>query len=193
MLSKRFCVHPAFCIGLCVSLFVLPVQWVAAWFAAAAIHELGHLLALRLLRVPILRIVLRLNGIYIDTGYMTAASELLSALAGPAFGLMCLCLSSRTPYLAVCAFAQNAFNLLPFPDFDGGRILLNLLILISPDRAEPVYRWIVNIVSVILPLLGIILWICVDIGPLIFLLCAVGASRTWIRKIPCKQCKQIVQ
>ena len=51
--------------------------------AAMALHELGHLAALSLLRVPVRRMRLDLSGAVLETGATDYRRELICALAGP--------------------------------------------------------------------------------------------------------------
>jgi stage IV sporulation protein FB len=101
-------------------------------FLAAAFHELGHLLAARLLGIPIRRLRLDLLGARMDTvgRMMTYGEEWLLSAAGPLFSLL---LSGGLFFLwDVCAFTRllsaaslllGLLNLLPIRSFDGGSML----------------------------------------------------------------------
>lgn len=187
-------IRPSFCIGICVGLLLLPMQWVLAWFLASAIHEFGHLLVLKFLKIPVLRITLNLNGTYIETGYMSPMRELFSALAGPLAGFFCIFASSCFPFLAICGFALSVYNLLLLPNFDGGRAVLILLQLLLPEeRAETAYKWVIFAQSLALILTGICLWHIWKLGVLMLLACIWPIIKCCIIKIPCKHRKQIVQ
>ena len=60
-------IKPGFCIGLCVAVLVVPVQWLISWVCAAMIHELGHYLMLKIQRIQIYSITLSLRGAVIRT------------------------------------------------------------------------------------------------------------------------------
>ena len=66
-------------------------RWTAAALMAAAIHELGHLAALRLLGVRIYGMEVEAWGAVIRTEPLSPREELLCAAAGPCAGLL-LCL-----------------------------------------------------------------------------------------------------
>ena len=111
------------CVMGAVWLLTVPVQWAGAAFLAAAVHEAGHLVCLRLCRVPVWELRLEAFGARIGTGPMDRRQEVLSALAGPAAGLALALLWRRLPRTAVCALLQSGFNLLPVGALDGARAL----------------------------------------------------------------------
>ena len=193
-LNKRISIRPSICIGLCISLFLLPVSWVFAWLAAVVIHEAGHLLTMRIMNIPIRSISIDLKGAIIEAGYFSPAEEFICALAGPAAGLGCLLVADHFPLLAVCGFVQSAYNLLPFPDYDGGRVLmLTLSRFLTRNKAEAVYRLIILTASVLLLLFGLFTWFILHLGPMFLFVCIIPVVKSSAIKIPCKQSKQIVQ
>lgn len=111
-------------------------QLCLAVLTAAFFHELGHLGAARLLRIPIRSIRLDLLGARMDAaGRMISYGEewLLSA-AGPLFSLVLAALSAV--FWEVSLFAcrlscvsvlLGILNLLPVRSFDGGRMLSSFL------------------------------------------------------------------
>jgi len=172
-LPEKVVVRPAFCLMLCLSVLLLPVRLVVAWSAAAAIHEMGHVLALMLMRIPIRVLTIDYQGAQIKTGHMSKSAELICALAGPCFGLMCLLFANITPYLAICGFIQSVYNLLPFHSHDGERVLRTALLLILPGQTAVMILKCVSIsVAVFLSAMGMYLWIVCDLGFSVFLLLA---------------------
>lgn len=137
----------------------------AAWFGAvngwsllatvltaAAIHELGHCAALRLLGARVTGIRVGVFGAVLETDSraLSYGGELLAVLAGPGANLLCaLTLTAlggvRQAVPAGAHLALCAFNLLPVRPLDGGRALYLLAAWAAgPSAAERAARWIGN-------------------------------------------------
>ena len=110
-------------IFLAVLTLLLPVNWVISAVIAAAVHELCHIAALRILDIPVLGIRIGASGAILDTGTMTCPQELLCALAGPAGSLLLFLLLHVCPRIALCGLMQGLYNLLPIFPLDGGRAI----------------------------------------------------------------------
>ena len=105
--------------------------------SAAAIHEAGHLLAAKILRIKIKSIRLSILGASIETNFIDLSykKEAILCLCGPLSNII----SAFTMYFGFGTTNQNilffitvslvlAFlNLLPVKGFDGGRILFALI------------------------------------------------------------------
>lgn len=117
----------SFFLLLAVALLILPLRLSLAWCLAVAVHEAGHYAALRLLRVQVSGISFSSFGIRMETGYLSARTELVCAISGPIAGLSLLFLAKYIPYTAFCALLHSIFNFLPVYPTDGGRILRILL------------------------------------------------------------------
>lgn len=129
--------------------FVLLNGWRPLWiiFTAAAAHECGHWLTLRLLHMPVTSFSITLFGMEMKTqgSRMSYPGEIAAVLAGPAVnllgGILLLCL----PWGGICEklaganFALAMFNLLPIRPLDGGHFLELLITWISsPNYAEQI-------------------------------------------------------
>ena len=104
-------------------LLLLPFPWVIAMLLAAAVHELGHCIALFFLKEPVLGITIGPFGAGIETFSLDRKAEMISALAGPGLGLMLCFFWKWIPKAALFALIQSIFNLLPIWPMDGGRVL----------------------------------------------------------------------
>lgn len=112
-------------IGVYLSLLLLlvPLRWLFAAAVGAAIHELFHIAAIRLMGLRIHSVRIGISGAKIHTQPMTEIQELLCALAGPLGGLSLLLFSRWIPIICLCSAFQSLYNLLPIYPADGGRIL----------------------------------------------------------------------
>jgi len=117
-------------------IYISPPGGTSALLPCVLVHELGHLAALRLLRIPVRRLTLELSGLRIDcAGAPGTAQDCLAALAGPAAGLLYALLLNRLGHAlgsrgallsAGISLLLSAFNLLPVPPLDGGRVFAAL-------------------------------------------------------------------
>ena len=116
-------------------------QLLAVILSAAALHELGHLLVLRLLgaRVRELRVSVFGAELMTSAARLSYPGEIAAVLAGPAVNLLCaLVLGGAHAWVAAGAHLSLClFNLLPVRPLDGGRALYLLLVwLAGPETAE---------------------------------------------------------
>ena len=105
---------------------LFPLRMLAGIVLAAAIHELGHIIALILCGGHVRRICLRVGGARIEATPLPHGQALLCILAGPAAGALTILAWNRFPELAVAGLVQTGFNLLPLYPLDGGRALRNI-------------------------------------------------------------------
>lgn len=108
---------------LAIAVVLIPLKWVLAWFVASVIHELCHILALRLCRCRVLRVNISVSGVVIRTEPLSPPLEAICAIAGPLGSFSLLLLSRYIPSIAICGCLQAIYNLLPLDSMDGGRIL----------------------------------------------------------------------
>ena len=182
-----FSVTPEACIGAAVILLTVPLRWVAAWVVAALVHEIGHCIMLYLCGKPILKISVGLNGAEIQAGVLSDGEMVLCALAGSAGGCLLLLLSSCFPRLALCAFLQSVYNLMPVSSLDGGRALRSLLQIVFPlwlaDRICKLTEGIVLAAVLVLGCVASFVW---KLGVMPVLFAVFFLLHTKKRKIPCK-------
>ncbi len=136
----------AFCLLLGVAIYGLWLGLLvgAAFAASLLLHEMGHMLAAILLRVPVREFGLCLGGAYNRRAHATRRrDEILISAAGPLMNLLVVVPLLFIPViggrLALCNLLLCVGNLLPLPSSDGARILRTMLASVVPssDRAEP--------------------------------------------------------
>lgn len=127
-------VSPYVLIYLALAAVIIPLRWLGALLIASAVHEAGHLLMLKLMNVSISKLSIDLSGAKIHIGNMSYGQELLCACAGPVAGALLICCGKYYPELAICAFCQSIYNLLPILPYDGGRVLRCLSVMLFPQN-----------------------------------------------------------
>lgn len=108
-------------------LLTVPAHFLAAAVLAAAVHELGHLAAVKLLGGQTGCFRAGPRGAVLEIGGLDPAREALAAAAGPMASFLLLGLGRVFPEIALCGLGQGLYNLLPTYPLDGGRILLRVL------------------------------------------------------------------
>ena len=121
-------------------------------FAAAGLHECGHLLAARLLKIRMRGMRLDFFGarLEIEGRMISFGEEWLLSAAGPITSLVAALIAalfwafSPAAQIFSCAsLVLGLINLLPIRSFDGGRMLeCGLNAFISPDRTRVIMRGI---------------------------------------------------
>lgn len=184
--------------------FLLLVAWFGllnGWkllltiLSAAAAHECGHWLVLRLLGAKISGVRISLFGAVLETDsrQLSYGQELAAVLAGPAVNLLAAVLLARSG-LSVAAgvhLSLAAFNLLPVGPLDGGRAL-NLLLcgICGPVVGERVACW-VGRAAAAAQAVGLV-WVMAKSGGNLWLLPAAAgmlaaAGHGIFRKEPCRK------
>lgn len=116
-------------------ILVLPLKWLLCAVLAAAVHELFHIGAVRLLGGRIRGIRIAPFGAVMAAEEISGYREALCALAGPVGSFLLVLLIRRFPVLGLCALVQGSFNLLPVYPMDGGRAVRCLLEAACPEHA----------------------------------------------------------
>ena len=135
-LRERIRISPGFC--LLAAWFTLGSGWelLGTVLGAAALHELGHCGALRLLGVPVTGLRIGIFG-----------AELAAVLAGPGANLLCALLltvlgGTRWVVFTGANLVLCVFNLVPVRPLDGGRALYLLAAWAAgPAAGEIAARW----------------------------------------------------
>lgn len=185
--------HARFLLFAAAGLMILPLPWFFCAVLAALVHELFHLVALKLCSVPICGILVDLWGTKIETGSMSSGKEFLCAAAGPVGSLLLLLFARVMPVLAFCGTVQGMFNLLPVYPLDGGRMMKALLELAIPNQAE---KWSKGISCATgMGVFALMLYVCIRFCSVLFLVIGLGVLRMlWLpRKKSCKQTRLRVQ
>lgn len=167
--------------------FVLANGWepLATVLGAAAVHEWGHWVVLRLLGAEVTGFRLSALGAVLETdsGRLSYGGELAAVLAGPAGNLLAaLALTAaargRWPAAVGANLVLCAFNLLPIRPLDGGRALYLLTSwLAGPAVGETAARWAGTVTAAVLAvLIGGVIW---KTGGSLWLLPALGAGLYW--------------
>ena len=168
-------------------------KWLFSWIIAVTIHELSHYLILKLCRVQIYAISITSSGAIIETEPMPVYKEIISALAGPLGGLCVLSLARYFPVVAICAFFQSIFNLLPIYPLDGGRALhCCFLKMLGEERGSVSFIRFQKYFTFFIVLLSIIAS-CITKLPILTALVVTLLLKHKQLKFPCKEEKQIVQ
>lgn len=149
---------------------------------AAAIHELGHCLALRCLGASWSRVRLGVLGAVLeaDRRRLSYGRELLCVLAGPGANLLCALLLAAVGHgrwdvatganLVLCVF-----NLMPLRPLDGGRALhLAVSWLAGPAAGETAARWVGALTGVLLGTVAV--WVMGRTGGSLWLLPTAAAA-----------------
>ena len=194
--SRRPCftIEGNFYIYLALFILLLPIRWVAAWAAAAVIHETGHIVAIICCRGRIREIRLRSAGALITTDSLTNRVECICTITGPAASLIGALFSVYFPLFGVFCTIQLLFNLLPLYPMDGGRILNCILLRFYPKANVTIITRFVRIFfSLIVIAFGAVISLCYPLGLLPAVACFLVVLRCVKANIPCKRRRLIVQ
>lgn len=165
-------IKPTCYIFLALAFLVLPVWWVFAWMIASIFHELCHYIALKLTGCPIYGVEIGNRGVIIETEIAGNKKALFCAMAGPLGGLILTLFAPRFPRMAICAFLQSVYNLIPIYPMDGGRALRCVLNKFCSKRIDKIEKWLTIVVLSLLSALSIYGFITLKLGilPILFII-----------------------
>ena len=115
-----------FWIVLALMVLLFPFRFLIGVVLAATIHELGHLIAIRLTGGRVRGIFLHGGGARIESGPMEPGHGIVCALAGPGAGALTVLAWRWVPELAAAGLIQTIFNLIPVYPLDGGQVARNI-------------------------------------------------------------------
>ena len=178
-------ISAGFWLLLAAALIIAPPPLTAAVLLAAALHEGGHLAALRAFRVPVEGLRLDAFGAVIHARgarRLSYGQELIVTLAGSAANLLLApplaALSARFSWewgflLAGANVLLGVYNLLPVPSLDGGRALyLIVAYCFGPAAGETAEAAVGLFCAAVLTALGA--YLTAAYGGALFLLAALG-------------------
>ncbi len=126
-MGKRIDISVGFVAMVCI-LGWMDLRICGCFLLAMTVHELAHLLAMKLCQIPALGVSLRLSGAMIRCGFCGYWQEAACAAAGPAASLaLGFAVIRIAPQLAAVSLLLGMGNLLPVYPLDGGRILRAVL------------------------------------------------------------------
>ena len=185
--STKLRVSPGFLVTIALSVLAGAGPALPAVLAAAVCHELGHLLALWIFRVPVESLTIGPMGAVIRAPRQDRLSygrDLLATLAGAAvnFALALLFARGAGAYLFAGANAVlGLYNLLPIRGLDGGRALYLAAAWIAGPFAAQRLCYLVNIITLalLLALVAGLMW--ETGGGVLFLLAVLGMALAQVR------------
>lgn len=130
------------------------------------LHEMGHIIALYLLRLPPRRVNFHLCGIEIVESrlYCGYSAQLAVAASGPMMNILLgliLLLFSNTTFVAIMSASNmviGVFNLLPLSRLDGGEILYCAMSVVLPEnKCKKISRAVDVILVLMLFVMGVYL------------------------------------
>lgn len=145
MNGRRVTISLALTLAAAFIYYVVSIETALAIALPVAVHELAHIIALRLSGLKVKSIRAELTGLCIDyCGFAEPLTHIAAAFAGPAGGFIYAYAASLIARETGCAWMElsagislllSVFNLLPVLPLDGGRILLGLLTMLLGAQA----------------------------------------------------------
>lgn len=152
-------------------LLLLPFRLLFAILISMSVHELFHIIAMRIMGIRIYAIQIGVRGAILETETMTEKQELVCALAGPAGGFLLLFLFRLLPAAAMIGLIHSLYNLLPIYPADGGRALQSLTRLMLPGNRGERIIYTVEVITLSMMMAICIyssVWLKLGILPVVF-------------------------
>lgn len=167
----KLTVYPGFLFLFAVFFYFDPGWIIPAAGISVLCHELGHIIAMRIFRIPVKSIEFSITGIAIkiydlSVGY---GAELITAIAGPigsfllSYTATCLGKYSSFDYLYIISgmsLVYGFFNLIPARPLDGGTALCTAFYMVlGRENGDAVMKVIEKIVIFLILFFGFSLFI----------------------------------
>lgn len=179
------CVLPSFFFVMAAAVLMIPFRWLLSWLIAAVVHEICHLMAIHICGLSVGFITIGGFGAVIHMDDAPGRRLALCSLAGPLGGLLLMLAVRIIPRIALCAFVQSLYNLLPIYPLDGGQVVAGLLTpLFSTKTVKSVLMIIKCVVAVVLTVAAIYATAVLKLGifPVVFAVAIIIKNKN----IPCK-------
>lgn len=163
---KNFDISTGAVVLLSVLYFFCGIKTLSALLCAVAVHELGHLTAMKCFGAVPVKFEFEIGGMCINCrGFDNRRQEFTALLAGPSFGLVLAYIASYLGntigsefFLTVSGFSfiLSVYNLLPILPLDGGRMLKCALAAMSGEKTAAVICNVASLTfAVLLALSGV--------------------------------------
>jgi len=181
------CFDPESYIAAAVLLLIIPLDWLIAAVLAAIFHEICHLAAILFCDGAIESIVVGLGGTEIIACLNGKRKEFIAILSGPLGSFLLVGLCHTFPKLAICAFIQGLFNLLPILPLDGGRMAQCILLCFWPEKIRQLQKITEGIAVTGTLILLIAACLILKLSLLSVVSCVFLFLKVVFRKTPCKE------
>lgn len=133
-LSECISIRPSFAAVVCAGLYFGDAALVAVFLLASLLHELGHILAVKLLGAQIRHLTLSCAGAELTLlGEGSYGRDLLLCISGPTVNLV-LALWTENDLFAGVNLLLGMLNLMPIRGLDGGNALYAVLAWIAGPK-----------------------------------------------------------
>lgn len=135
--KTRLVVAPTVALVFCALLLTDRSGLVSVTLVAALLHECGHIVAARAMKIPFRKMRIDFMGARLEIGgrmlsyweeWLLAAAGPITSLLGAAFGGLFWGVTQLAVYFSCASLLLGLLNLLPIRTFDGGRMLEGMLL-----------------------------------------------------------------